>query len=38
MSADSPITREEIFGPVAPVIPFTDTDAMVRAANDTEPA
>ena len=36
VSADSPITREEIFGPVAPVIPFTDTDAMVRAANDTE--
>jgi succinate-semialdehyde dehydrogenase/glutarate-semialdehyde dehydrogenase len=36
VSADSPITREEIFGPVAPVIPFTDTEAMIRAANDTE--
>ncbi len=32
----SPITREEIFGPVAPVIPFTDTDAMIDQANDTE--
>jgi succinate-semialdehyde dehydrogenase/glutarate-semialdehyde dehydrogenase len=33
---DSPITREEIFGPVAPVIPFTDTDTMIAQANDTE--
>ena len=33
---DSPITREEIFGPVAPVIPFTDTDTMIDQANDTE--
>jgi succinate-semialdehyde dehydrogenase/glutarate-semialdehyde dehydrogenase len=33
---DSPITREEIFGPVAPVIPFTDTDTMIEQANDTE--
>ena len=32
----SPITSEEIFGPVAPVIPFDDTDAMIAAANDTE--
>ena len=32
----SPITREEIFGPVAPVIRFDDTDAMISAANDTE--
>ncbi len=30
------ITREEIFGPVAPVIPFTDHDAMLAHANDTE--
>ena len=30
------ITREEIFGPVAPVIPFADHDAMVAHANDTE--
>ena len=30
------ITREEIFGPVAPIITFTDTDEMIRQANDTE--
>ncbi len=36
VAADSPITGEEIFGPVAPVIPFTDTDAMIEQANDTE--
>jgi succinate-semialdehyde dehydrogenase/glutarate-semialdehyde dehydrogenase len=32
----SAITREEIFGPVAPVIPFTDSDTMISQANDTE--
>ncbi len=32
----SPIAHEEIFGPVAPVISFTDTDAMIEQANDTE--
>ncbi len=31
-----PITDEEIFGPVAPLIAFTDTDAMLDRANDTE--
>jgi len=36
VSIDSPITDEEIFGPVAPVIPFSDTDQMVEWANDTE--
>ena len=36
VEASSPITREEIFGPVAPVIPFTDHDAMIDDANDTE--
>ena len=36
VAADSPITREEIFGPVAPIIPFTDTVDMIRHANDTE--
>jgi succinate-semialdehyde dehydrogenase/glutarate-semialdehyde dehydrogenase len=36
VAADSPITSEEIFGPVAPVIPFTDTDEMIRNANNTE--
>jgi succinate-semialdehyde dehydrogenase/glutarate-semialdehyde dehydrogenase len=36
VAADSPITREEIFGPVAPVIPFRDTDSMIEHANNTE--
>ena len=36
VSPDSPITREEIFGPVAPIITFTDTEEMIRQANDTE--
>ncbi|MEM7324899.1 MAG: NAD-dependent succinate-semialdehyde dehydrogenase [Actinomycetota bacterium] len=36
VTADSPITRHEIFGPVAPVIPFEDTDRMIAQANDTE--
>jgi succinate-semialdehyde dehydrogenase/glutarate-semialdehyde dehydrogenase len=30
------ITRHEIFGPVAPIITFEDTDAMIDIANDTE--
>ena len=36
VAADSAITREEIFGPVAPVISFSDTTTMIRDANDTE--
>jgi len=32
----SATTREEIFGPVAPVIPFTETEEMIGWANDTE--
>lgn len=32
----SPITQQEIFGPVAPVIPFSDQDQMIAWANDTE--
>ncbi|MCY4068821.1 MAG: NAD-dependent succinate-semialdehyde dehydrogenase [Acidimicrobiaceae bacterium] len=36
VDASSPITRSEIFGPVAPVIAFDDTNAMIAAANDTE--
>ncbi len=36
VTMESPITKEEIFGPVAPVIPFTDTDQMIDWANDTE--
>ncbi|HZI96571.1 MAG TPA: NAD-dependent succinate-semialdehyde dehydrogenase [Actinomycetales bacterium] len=30
------ILREEVFGPVAPITTFTDTDEAVAAANDTE--
>jgi succinate-semialdehyde dehydrogenase / glutarate-semialdehyde dehydrogenase len=33
---DSAILREEIFGPVAPIVTFTDEDEAVRMANDTE--
>jgi len=33
---NSPIAGEEIFGPIAPVIPFTNTDQMITEANDTE--
>ena len=33
---DIRLAREEIFGPVAAVIPFTDVDDVVRQSNDTE--
>jgi succinate-semialdehyde dehydrogenase/glutarate-semialdehyde dehydrogenase len=33
---DAEIAREEIFGPVAPIISFTDHGEMIRQANDTE--
>ena len=33
---DMSIAREEIFGPVLSVIPFTDEDEAIRIANDTE--
>jgi aldehyde dehydrogenase (NAD+) len=33
---DMSIAREEIFGPVLSVIPFTDEDEAVRIANDTQ--
>ena len=32
----SQILREEIFGPVVAIVPFTDEDDAVRIANDTE--
>ncbi|WP_370248388.1 NAD-dependent succinate-semialdehyde dehydrogenase [Nocardioides sp.] len=34
--ADSAITREEIFGPVAPITTFTTEDEAISRANDTE--
>ena len=33
---DLKISREEIFGPVVPVIPFADEDEAIRLANDTD--
>lgn len=34
--ADADILREEIFGPVAPILTFRDEDEAIRLANDTE--
>jgi succinate-semialdehyde dehydrogenase / glutarate-semialdehyde dehydrogenase len=31
----SPVVAEEIFGPVAPIVPFTSEDEAVKWANDT---
>lgn len=36
VSPTASITNEEVFGPVAPVIPFTDHDEMIAHANNTE--
>ena len=36
VTADMRIAREEIFGPVAAVMPFSDADEAVEIANDTE--
>jgi succinate-semialdehyde dehydrogenase/glutarate-semialdehyde dehydrogenase len=36
VSAGADLLREEIFGPVAPVIGFDDEEAAIAAANDTE--
>jgi succinate-semialdehyde dehydrogenase/glutarate-semialdehyde dehydrogenase len=36
VGADARLLKEEIFGPVAPVIGFDDEEAAVAAANDTE--
>ena len=36
VGADAAITAHEIFGPVAPVITFDDTDVMIDQANNTE--
>jgi succinate-semialdehyde dehydrogenase/glutarate-semialdehyde dehydrogenase len=35
VSRDARLTQEEIFGPVAPIITFTDEDDAVALANDT---
>jgi len=32
----APILREELFGPVAPIVTFTDEAEAIRLANDTE--
>jgi succinate-semialdehyde dehydrogenase/glutarate-semialdehyde dehydrogenase len=34
--ADADLSREEIFGPVAPITTFSDDDKAVAMANDTE--
>jgi succinate-semialdehyde dehydrogenase/glutarate-semialdehyde dehydrogenase len=36
VKSDSRLLKEEIFGPVAPVVSFDDEDAAIAAANDTE--
>jgi succinate-semialdehyde dehydrogenase/glutarate-semialdehyde dehydrogenase len=36
ISGDARLLKEEIFGPVAPVVGFDDEDAAIAAANDTE--
>ena len=36
VSADARLLKEEIFGPVAPVIGFDSEEAAIAAANDTE--
>ncbi|HEY2644102.1 MAG TPA: NAD-dependent succinate-semialdehyde dehydrogenase [Galbitalea sp.] len=36
VAPDSPILREEIFGPVAPIVTFNTDDEAVRLANNTE--
>ncbi len=36
VGGDARLLREEIFGPVAPVIGFSDEEAAIAAANDTE--
>lgn len=36
VSPDSDLLREEIFGPVAPVVIFEDEDEVIRLANDTQ--
>nr|BFE59394.1 NAD-dependent succinate-semialdehyde dehydrogenase [Dactylosporangium thailandense] len=34
--ADSPLVREEIFGPVAPIVTWSDPEQLLAMVNDTE--
>ncbi len=36
VTADMPVFRSEIFGPVAPIVTFSDEAEAIRLANDTE--
>jgi len=36
VTGDARLLKEEIFGPVAPVVGFDDEEAAIAAANDTE--
>lgn len=36
LELDNQVCRDEIFGPVATLLPFTDFDAVIKDANDTE--
>ncbi len=36
VAADARLLREEIFGPVAPIVPFDDDAEAIKLANDTE--
>jgi succinate-semialdehyde dehydrogenase/glutarate-semialdehyde dehydrogenase len=36
VARDSPVATEEVFGPVASIIPVTDEDDAIAAANATE--
>ena len=36
VAPDAAILREEIFGPVAPIVAFDEVDEAIRMANDTE--
>jgi acyl-CoA reductase-like NAD-dependent aldehyde dehydrogenase len=35
VTPDMPVMKDEVFGPVAPVSPFTDVEEAIRVANDS---
>jgi acyl-CoA reductase-like NAD-dependent aldehyde dehydrogenase len=35
VTADMPVMRDEVFGPVAPIHPFSDAEEAIRFANDS---